>query len=166
MSRTGEKWICHYEECSEAFQARERSVGEMNEVECVHTSAAKAHGTSKVGFTYLSFDILETIPFPPDVLANFKKYAESGDLSKFVYRVSEHNFVIREEAADLGALHVRIDKKKHFFCTCSKFKRMTSLCGATTAPKVSKRCFHIYLCLWAVFSDPTLQPRIYTVPFG
>lgn len=34
---------------------------------------------------------------------------------------------------------------------------MTSLCGATTAPKVSKRCVHVYLCLWAVFSSDLLK---------
>lgn len=37
---------------------------------------------------------------------------------------------------------------------------MNAICGAPTAPKVSKRCVHVYMCLWAIFSDEPLKKEL------
>ena len=55
---------------------------------------------------------------------------------------------------------MRLDRKGKFQCSCRKFRRMTSLCGATTAAKVSHRCIHVYICLWAVFSSNRLKEEL------
>ena len=109
---------------------------------------------------YLSSDVLKEVPFPPGVLAEFKGQVINGNSNKLIHRVSDQCFVVQttpSSEALLGLLHVRVDAKKQFQCSCHKFKRMTSLCGATTAPKVSKRCIHVYLCLWAIFSSDLLK---------
>ncbi len=63
-----------------------------------------------------------------------------------------------------GILHVRIDSKKQLFCTCSKFKRMQSLSGATTAPKISRRCFHILMPLGDIF-ERKVEERVFIRSF-
>ena len=167
-NRAIDNWTCYYEECREAIQARERSrsIGDcdlISKVDCAHILAAKAKPNQKArSFTSLCSLVLQTVPFPSDVLAAFERHVKDDELDKIIHRVSDHSFVVREGPSSssgnsLGILHVRVDKKKHFYCTCSKFKRMTSLCGATTAPKVSRRCPHIYLCLWSILSDDKLK---------
>lgn len=104
--------------------------------------------------------MLKEVPFPPAVLAEFEGQVINGNSNKLIHRVSDQCFVVQtmpSSEAPLGLLHVRVDAKKQFQCSCHKFKCMTSLCGATTAPKVSKRCIHVYLCLWAVFSSDLLN---------
>jgi hypothetical protein len=162
--------MCYYEECREAFQARERSSGDKCEVECVHVLAAKAaqFNQSARNFTSLSYAVLSTVPFPCDVLAEFERCAKNNELNNIIHRVSDHSFVVHEElsrGSSIGVLHIRIDKKKHLYCTCSTFKRMAALCGATTAPKVSRRCSHIYLCLWAIFSNQKWKEEFALFPF-
>ena len=64
---------------------------------------------------------------------------------KLIRWVSDQCFVQTAPSSDapLGLLHVQFDAKKQFQCICHKLRRVTSLCAATTAPKVSK---HIYVC--------------------
>lgn len=150
---TGE-WKCHNDSYVEVAQGRARS--SSCNFTCTHIVAAMEESAcSNQIYTSLSEQVLQSVPFPPSVTTNFEQHVSSGNLDKIIQRVSDHCFVVQTEPtseAPLGLLHVRVDKKKQFHCSCSKFRRMTSFCEATTAPKLSKRCVHIYICLWAVFS--------------
>ena len=165
------KWKCHHKECETASEGRERSYHESTTLpsECVHIrnvnelvshSPPTSEGSSQLQHTRLSSDVLKEVPFPLAVLAEFEGQVINGKSNKLIHRVSDQCFVVQttpSSDAPLGLLHVRVDAKKQFQCSCHKFRRMTSLCGATTTPKVSKHCIHVYLCLWAVFSSDLLK---------
>ena len=94
------------------------------------------------------------------VVAEFEAHAINGKLNNPIHRVSEHTFVVRRapnSEALIGLLHMKLDRKRKFQCSCREFRQMSSLCGATTAPKVSHRCIHVCICLWAVFSSDKLE---------
>ena len=166
------KWKCHHKECETASEGRERSYYHESTTlppECVHIGRVNefvshtpptSEGSNQLQQIYLSSDVLKEVPFPPAVSAEFEGQVINGNSNKLIHRVSDQCFVVQttpSSEAPLGLLHVRVDAKKQFQCSCHKFRRMTSLCGATTAPKVSKRCVHVYLCLWAVFSSDLLK---------
>ena len=167
VSRTQNgRWQCHQEKCKEASEGRKRSRSDTADLECSHISAAisacdKSHRIETCKkHIHLSSSALQAVPFPLSVLTAFENHVTNDKLDKIIHRVSDQCFVVQTTStseAPLGVLHVRVDKRKQFHCSCKRFKQMTSLCGATTAPKVSKRCLHIYICLWAVFSDELLK---------
>ena len=96
--------------------------------------------------------------------AEFEAYLIEGH-NPVIQRVSKNSFVVAitpTSEAPLGLLHVRIGPNNVVQCTCHKYKRAISLAGATTAPKLSKRCTHFYLFLWAALSDNS-QGGIFSV---
>ena len=158
------KWQCHYTDCKVASDGRERSYSEAEllNFECSHIQSAKS--TSKIGNQKSTVTLLPNVlshaPFPPAIIAEFKGFESTN---KLIHHISEHSFVVQtapNAEAPLGLLHIRIDTKKKFHCSCSKFKRMTALSGAPTAPKVSKRCVHVYICLWAILSSDSLKNEL------
>ena len=160
VSRTiAGKWQCHHEQCNEASQGRARSSSELSDGECKHIRTVieekSRFSDANLQHTHLSPNVLKIVPFPPSILTDFENYVIKNKLDQIIQRVSDKCFVVQTAStseAPLGIIHVRVDKNKQFHCTCNKFKHMVSFCGATTAPKLSKRCIHIYICLWAVFS--------------
>lgn len=53
---------------------------------------------------------------------------------------------------------MRMDRgNKTFHCTCSSFKRPTSIASSKTAPKITKRCAHFYAVIWAILSIKELH---------
>lgn len=156
--------MCFHAECKEAAQGGARSSSESPDMKCTHISlaieASSHFNDVRQRSTNLSSTVLQDVPFPPNILAEFKSHVTNDNLDKIIHQVSDQCFVVQTtptSEAPLGLLHVRVNKNKKFHCTCNKFKHMSSLCGGTTALKVSKRCFHIYICLWAVFSDPSMK---------
>ena len=115
----------------------------------------------------LSRSILQKAPFPPTVLAEFEAHLINGHTA-LAQRVSNKSFVIvttPTSEAPFGLLHIRVSSANTFQCTCNKYKRVGSLAGATTAPKLSKRCIHFYLFLWAILSHEGLQKE-FSLSFG
>ena len=82
-------------------------------------------------------------------------------LPAIIQRVSERSFVIRTSEKSfqtpMKLLHIRFDSQNHFHCQCSQFKKTGQLASATTAPILSKRCIHLYICIWAFLSCESLQ---------
>lgn len=161
------EWKCHNDQCAEVLQGRARSSSTPDHLKCMHITTVLGekfllHGTNQKR-TCLSKNVLREIPFPPSVMVDFENHVVSNKLDKIIHRVSDKCFVVRTVStseAPLGLLHVRVDRKKCFHCSCNKFRRMTAFCGATTAPKLSKRCIHIYICLWAVFSNGSMKNEL------
>lgn len=114
-----------------------------------------------------SISMLQKAPFPPTVLAEFEAHLINGRTA-LAQRVSNRSFVIvttPTSEAPFGLLHIRVNSANTFQCTCNKYKRVVSLAGATTAPKLSKRCTHFYLFLWAILSHESLQKE-FSLSFG
>ena len=77
-----------------------------------------------------------------------------------VMLVSKSTFAVRDFTADSNSeiFYMRLERsKKKFHCTCSDFKRPTSIASSLTAPKISNRCVHYYAVLWAILSNEELQ---------
>lgn len=145
-----------------SLHRRDYSEAELLHFECSHIKSAKSTLSieNQKSIVTLLPNVLSHAPFPPAIIAEFKGL---GSTNKLIHRVSEHSFVVQtapNTEAPLGLLHIRIDTKKKFHCSCSKFKRMTALSGAPTAPKVSKRCVHVYTCLWAILSSDSLKNEL------
>ena len=128
---------------------------------CEHVKAAQSSslciGTN--GGVTLRNSVLSTAPFPPTVRAEFEASLINGHTA-LIQRVSNRSFVsvtAPTSESPLGLIHIRTTPTNSIQCTCHRYKRVRSLAGATTAPKLSKRCSHIYLCLWAILSDESLQ---------
>lgn len=106
----------------------------------------------------LKVETLSTFPFPTSVQQTLKEMSSSH--SAIIQRVSEKSFVIRTVTktfqTPLKLLHVRFDSENNFHCQCSQFK-VEKLSSATTAPKRTKRCIHLYICMWAFLSCENLQ---------
>lgn len=128
---------------------------------CQHIKEAQQSQCNREQATCISLSssVLTSIPFPPTVQAEFEAYLIEGH-NPVIQRVSKKSFVVATpptSESPLGLIHVRIGPNNSVQCTCHKYKRAISLAGATTAPKLSKRCTHFYLFLWAVFSDDSLK---------
>lgn len=147
---------------------------------CEHISRVKQElGTSlqpdddastKVKFTHLELNprLLNEMPFPATVHENLQRMNSRG--ANLIQRVSEESFLVRNpemtQTHPLGLLHVRFSKNTTpssapptFFCPCTVSKRFSSAqsSGAPTTPRISKRCLHFYLCLWAFASNEKLS---------
>ena len=111
----------------------------------------------------LKLDTLSSFPFPTSVQQTLKEIVSSSERSEpaIIQCVSERLFVIRTPEKSfqtpLKLLHVRFDSQNKFYCQCSQFKKTQQLSSAPTAPKLSKRCIHLYICMWAFLSCPSLQ---------
>ena len=106
--------------------------------------------------------MLKNTPLPPTVRAEFEAYLIEGH-NQVIQRVSKKSFVVATSVTSespLGLLHVRIGPNNKVQCTCHMYKRVTRLAGAATAPKLSNRCTHCYLFLWAALSDDSLKKEI------
>lgn len=111
----------------------------------------------------LKLDILSSFPFPTSVQQTLQEMVSSSENTEpaIIQRVSEKSFVIRTPEKSfqtpLKLLHIRFDSQNKFHCQCSQFKKTQQLSSAPTAPKLSKRCIHLYICMWAFLSCPSLQ---------
>ena len=102
---------------------------------------------------------MNSLPVPPAVRAEFEAYLIESR-TQVIQRVSKKSFVVvtsPSAEAPFGLLHIRTGPNNNIQCTCHKYKRATSLASATTAPKLSKRCTHFYLFLWATLSNESLM---------
>ena len=129
---------------------------------CQHVKEAqKTLCSCEQGVHYqLCSSVLCNGPFPPAVRAEFEAHLING-CTTLIQRVSSKSFVVATSPTSespLGLLHIRISSGNSFQCTCNKYRRSsTSLASATTAPKLSKRCIHFYLFLWAGLSHESLR---------
>ena len=123
---------------------------------CQHVKEAQKSQHSSTQDIHLCTSILSSFPFPQ---AEFEAYMIEGR-TVLIQRVSNKSFVVVStptSESPLGLLHIRISSTNNFQCTCHKYKRSTSLASALTASKLSKRCTHFYLYLWAVLSHESLK---------
>ena len=175
-------WKCYYESCRTAEETRLRSTPGTDNIDCYceHISKVKQElgpalqldddVSTKVKSTHLELNprLLNEMPFPATVCENLQKMNSRG--ANLIQRVSEESFLVRDpkltQAHPLGLLHVRFSKNKTpssapptFYCPCTVFKGFSSTqsIGAPTTPRISKRCLHFYLCLWAFASNEKLS---------
>ena len=112
--------------------------------------------------------LLDEMTLPATVRENLRLMTSRG--TNLIQRVSEETYLVRSveltQAQPLGLLHVRFSKSKTlnsapptFYCPCTAYKRLSSAqsSGAPTTPRISKRCLHFYLCLWAFASSDKLS---------
>ena len=156
------QWHCQFSECALATAGRSRSGSDVCQTNstCQHIREAHKSQCSKEQATCISLcsSVLTNAPFPPAVRAEFEAVLIGHN--PVIQRVSKKSFVVATtptSESPLGLLHVRVGPNNIIQCTCHKYKRTTSLAGATTAPKLSKRCTHFYLFLWAALSDDSLK---------
>ena len=129
---------------------------------CFHTKTSMQSSSQSLPLQ-LKVETLSSFPFPTSVQQTLKEMACSH--SAIIQRVSEKSFVIRTVTKSfqtpLKLLHVRFDSENNFHCQCSQFKA-EKLSSATTAPKPTKRCIHLYICMWAFLSRENLQQEFST----
>lgn len=105
------------------------------------------------------------LALPPTVMEELKRLHDQN--SKLVMRVSADTFLVRAEVSQqhqFGLIHVRLsntpsESSPNFYCPCSSFARFpsqTAHSGGGTTPRLSKRCIHLYICLWALASNVQL----------
>ena len=128
---------------------------------CSHVEVAM-HSNSMSMPLELKLDTLSNFPFPTSVKQALEKMVTSETLlPAIIQRVSERSFVIRTSEKSfqtpMKLLHICFDSQNHFHCQCSQFKKTGQLASATTAPILSKRCIHLYICIWAFLSCESLQ---------
>ena len=157
------QWYCHFNECALAYDGRRRSYPDTNQasIVCQHIKEAQNSQCSRecAQNIHLSSSVLNSLPVPPAVRAEFEAYLIESR-TQVIQRVSKKSFVVvtsPSAEAPFGLLHIRTGPNNNIQCTCHKYKRATSLASATTAPKLSKRCTHFYLFLWATLSNESLK---------
>ena len=130
---------------------------------CTHIKEAQQSQctifTTEYAKINLSRHLLESGPFPPVIRSELTALLKSGQTT-LIQRVSKNSFVVVTNTTaetPLGLLHMKVDGSNKIRCTCQQYKREVSLGNALTASKLSKRCFHFYLCLWAILSDEFLK---------
>ena len=164
MSCVSGQWSCHFNDCALVAEGRSRSglsTSQTNSSTCRHVKEAQKSQCTSISEQDIhpcSY-ILNSVPFPPAVRAEFEAYLIDGRTS-LIQQVSKKSFVAitaPTSESPLGLLHIRISSTNNFQCTCNKYKRSTSLAGAITAPKLSKRCTHFYLFLWFALSHESLK---------
>ena len=108
----------------------------------------------------LKMEALDSFPFPANVKSTFAQMVSDPSTTCLIQRVSDLSFVASSPGTfhtPLCLVHIHFDRKKQFWCQCSHFRHTTSLASSTTAPKLSKRCIHLYLCIWAFLSSQSLR---------
>lgn len=158
MTNIGGKWKCHFSDCALAQDCRQRSNNTSVTVLCEHIRKA-INSQSDSEALVMSESALTDAPFPPNVKAEFEARIINGTTA-LVQQVSRASFVVVTDVssdAPLGLLHIRTSHNRVFQCTCHLFKRNIKLASVTTAPKLSKRCRHFCVFLWAIFSNESLK---------
>ena len=176
MHTSLEDMECHYEACTTARDARIRS----SSIACGSRESATVSGPpcghlamvqkelettddESICLT-LNETILHQLPFPSTTKEELVTLQQRH--STLIKRVSPETFLVRGEVSQqhqFGLLHVRLTKTANssskFYCPCSNFTRFpsqTAHSGGGTTPRLSKRCIHLYICLWAFASDKQL----------
>ena len=129
----------------------------VTQMQALSVNTSRRHKTHNVAENGLKTSICLAIP--PAVRAEFEAYVIENR-TQLIQRVSKKSFVVvtsPSSEAPFGLLHIRTGPNNNIQCTCHKYKRATSLASATTAPKLSKRCSHFYLFLWATLSNESLK---------
>ena len=157
ITETNGTWKCFYKGCHAAQNVRQRSL-DINT--CEHISAVQREHTtceSSPAHMNLSIPAQDKVAVPHRYQKPMLKLFEETPC--LVQRVSEDTFVVRDsietQEHPLKLLHVRFNRSKHqtlFHCPCSEYQR--SMSGAAVTAKLTRRCIHLYLCLWAIKSNP------------
>ncbi len=168
---------CHYEACTTAQDARMRSssiacgsgvCATMRGPPCEHIAVVQKEeletSDAKSECKTLNEAALQQLPFPPSTKTELMALHERH--TNLIKRVSPETFLVQGEVSQqhqFGLLHVRFTKTKNsspkFYCPCSSFARFpsqTAHSGGGTTPRLSKRCIHLYACLWAFASNEQL----------
>ena len=177
-----QKWQCHYTSCKAAQDSRLRSVplGSASSCHtCNHIQWAQQPSINNNHDTCLTLDLekLPELPFPKKTREELELlfHTSGGSL---LQRVSEEMFLVRNaqptQEHQFGVLHVRFSLKSKnaakaaappmFICPCSAYKRFSSLtahAGGGTTPRLSKRCIHYYICLWAFACNRSLAEEFH-----
>ena len=169
-------WKCLYSKCSIAQEAHTRSYKQSSSSEllstCMHISQVRqaAECNEENSILQLNPAVLDDFPFPKDVYSSLVNVISQNKANLLIRLVSQCSFAIQdimmnessESAAPLGIVHFRIDNNnKSFHCSCSNFRRSSSLASCTIAPKLTKRCSHFYIVLWAILSNEELHDSFY-----
>ena len=108
--------------------------------------------------TPVELNELDSCHFPPDVKTLL---LQLGNTKSIIQRVSHQSFVMRTEKQNfthpLRLVHIRIEVQGKIRCQCSHYKTTSSLTAVHTSLRLSKRCIHVYGCLWALLSSPEMQ---------
>ena len=127
---------------------------------CLHIQSAAECSISEYPTISLSIEALSSFPFPKMVKEQLEEMGKTHGLDHLIMQVSEKSFAVyapfHRDQSSLRILHVRFDKQGTFHCQCSNFKRDGSL-SCPTAPNLSKRCIHLYMCFWAFLCKRNLQ---------
>ena len=177
----GKHWQCHYAPCKTAQEARLRSSApfesqdtSQNSGKCEHIQTVyqdllqqnSCDSTSEHNQIQLDVSLLSTLPFPQSVKEKMQEMTTHHANSRTIQRVSDETFLVRNakcsQEHQFGMLHVRLSKAvpPTFHCPCDTYRRYSSVTahsGGGTTPRLSKRCQHFYLCLWAIASDVELS---------
>ena len=171
---------CYAKDCGIVQDTRERS-GHNGQSTCEHVKCVQQQHmsvgppTSIETTLSLDVDLLTTLPIPANVAHELKCMVEKTP--SLITRVSEESFAIRvaeiTQDQPLGIVHVRFSKPAHaqsqssgstqaFYCPChtfTQFSRRSS--GGPTTARLSRRCSHFYICLWAFASDTSLSKEFH-----
>jgi len=175
-------WKCHYDACKTVQESRMRSTTcsdiQRNAFsgECEHVRKVQKESPLQQSLyhpLHVNTSILQSLPFPPSVKDELQAMGEEFSTG-LIQRVSEETFLVRDvkrtQEHQFGVLHMRFPKPKlqkaggpaappTFYCPCATFRRFSSLTshsGGGTTPRLSKRCIHFYVCLWAFASNKNL----------
>ena len=117
-----------------------------------------SHTNSSSTPVELNENVLDSCHFPPDVKTQL---LQLGNTKSIIQRVSHQSFVMRTEKHNfthpLRLVHIRIEVQGKIRCQCSHYKTTSSLTAVHTSLRLSKRCIHVYGCLWALLSSPEMQ---------
>ena len=161
---------------NDASQSNKQQPGSQlcRHIQCVQTEVA--HEPVETAL-YLDPQVLDTLPFPDKTRKTLLSMHGTG--KAMILRVSEDTFAVRSgktcQQHPPGILHVRVSKRlslngdtsdptasglslppsQAIYCPCHSHISRQGAGGPATA-RLSKRCIHLYLCLWAFASDKTL----------
>ena len=172
----GKHWQCHYAPCAIAQEARLRSSATTGSLDspqsgtCEHIQKAYQdllHGScDSQEQIELDRSLLSALPFPQSIKEKMQEMSAKHANNRLIQRVSDETFLLRNaqcsQEHQFGVLHVRLSKAvpPTFHCPCNTYRRYSSVTahsGGGTTPRLSKRCQHFYLCLWAIASDVQLS---------
>ena len=172
----GKHWQCHYAPCAIAQEARLRSSATTGSLDspqsgtCEHIQKVYQdllHGScDSQEQIELDRSLLSALPFPQSIKEKMQEMSAKHANNRLIQRVSDETFLLRNaqcsQEHQFGVLHVRLSKAvpPTFHCPCNTYRRYSSVTahsGGGTTPRLSKRCQHFYLCLWAIASDVQLS---------
>ena len=172
VSNNQNRWKCYHKRCSSAQVIRSRSLASAD---CQHITSLKLeYATMKSDRVYgplkLDQSKLEVLTIPERYKREIDEMLKKS--TPLIQRVSSETFVVRsiEESQEhpLGLLHLRLQKKSVYrkdlkqqiqqipslYCSCSAYQNYQQ--HNTSTVKLSRRCVHFYICMWAIISDADL----------